>query len=190
MPGEGNSVSLPGDGGSGPHGGSEPRFLVIGRIASAVGLRGAVKALVMTDFPDRFGLLETIYLGDELAPHRIRSYELRRKGQHVVLRFQECQDREQAERLRGKLIWIPSALAMPLPEGQYYVHQLLGLEVETEEGERLGALKEVLFPGGNDVYVVGDGEHEVLIPALRDVILQVNLAVRRMVVRIPEGLRE
>jgi 16S rRNA processing protein RimM len=190
MPGEGNSVSFRGDGGSGPHTGSEPHFLVIGRIASAVGLRGAVKALVMTDFPDRFGLLETVYLGDELTPHRISSYQLRKEGRQVVLRFQECQNRDQAELLRGKFIWIPTEQAMPLPEGQYYVHQLLGLEVETEEGEHLGVLREVLFPGGNDVYVIGDEKQEVLVPALRDVILQVDLAERRMVVRVPEGLRD
>lgn len=190
MPGEGNSVSFAGDGGSGPHSGSEPRFLVIARIAGAVGLRGAVKVLVMTDFPDRFGLLETVYLGDELVPHRISSYELRKQGRHAVLRFKECQNRNQAELLRGKLVWIPSAQAMPLPEGQYYVHQLLGVEVETEEGERLGLLREVLFPGANDVYVVGDEENEVLVPALRDVVLRIDLAERRMVVRIPEGLRD
>lgn len=188
MPGEGNAPSFPGDEGSGPHNGSEPRFLAVGKIVSAVGLRGAVKAQVMTDFPDRFGLLRTVYLGDELAPYQLRSFELRKNGRQVVLCFQECDDRDQAERLRGKFVWIPREEAMPLPEGHYYVHQVLGLEVETEEGESLGLLHEVLFTGGNDVYIVTDGGREILIPVLEDVVLEVNLTVRKMVVRLPDGL--
>jgi len=188
MPGEGYALSFPGNEGSGPGNGSEPRFLAVGKIVSAVGLRGAVKVLVMTDFPDRFEQGKTVHLGDELVPHQLCSVELRKNGQQAVLYFQGCDNRAQADRLRGKLIWIPSEEAMPLPEGRYYLHQVLGLQVETEDGESLGVLNEVLFTGGNDVYIVSDGEREILIPVLEDVILEVNLTTHKVVVRLPEGL--
>lgn len=188
MTGKDEALSFPGDEGSGPYNGSEPRFLVVGKIVRAVGLRGAVKAQVMTDFPDRFGLLETVYLGNELSPHRLRGFELRKNGSEVILHFQGCDNRDQAEDLCGEFIWIPGEEAMPLPDRQYYVHQVLGLEVETEDGVSLGVLTEVLFTGSNDVYVVNDGEHEILIPVLEDVILEVDLTIRKMIVRLPEGL--
>lgn len=188
MPGEGYALSFPGNEGSEPTDGSEPRFLVVGKIVGPSGLKGAVKAEVMTDFPDRFRLLETVYLGDELAPHRLLSFDLRKQGQQAILRFEGFASREQAETLHGKLIWIGAEEAMPLEEGLYYVHQVLGLKVETEAGNPLGVLTEVLFPGSNDVYVVSDGEREILLPVLQDVIRQVDLAGRKMVVRLPEGL--
>ena len=142
----------------------------------------------MTDSPERFGLLETIYLGDELAPHQIESYELRKGGRQVVLRLRGCENRDQAERLRGKMLQIPIEDALPLEDGLYYVHQVLGLAVEAEDGEFLGILSEVLFTGGNDVYVVKQGGSELLIPVLEDVIQDVDLPNRKMIVRLPEGL--
>jgi 16S rRNA processing protein RimM len=162
--------------------------LIVGKIAGPSGLRGAVKVDVMTDFPERFSALDTVYLGDEMAPYRLRGAEVRKGGRQVVLRFHGCDTREQADDLRGRLIWIPIEEAMPLEEGLYYVHQVLGLKVQTEAGEPLGTLNEVLVTGSNDVYVVNDGEREVLIPVLQDVIREVDLAGRRMIVRLPEGL--
>jgi 16S rRNA processing protein RimM len=188
MTGEGYALSLPGNEGSGPGNGSEPSFLAVGKIVGASGLRGAVKARVMTDFPDRFGLLKTVYLGDDLVPYQLRSFELRKNGQQAVLYFEGCDNRDQADLLRGDFIWIPSEDAMPLPEGRYYLHQVLGLQVETEDGDSLGVLSEVLFTGGNDVYIVSDGEREMLIPVLEDVIRELNLTTRKVVVRLPEGL--
>lgn len=188
MPGEGYALSFSGDEGSGPPDGSELRFLIVGKIIGASGLKGAVKAEVMTDFPDRFQRLETVYLGDDFAPYRLLGSDLRKNGRQVILRFDGLTSREEAEKLHGKWIWISTEEAMPLAEGVYYIHQVLGLRVETEEGEQLGLLTEVLCPGANDVYVVSDGEREVLLPALEEVIRQVDLAARKMVVRLPEGL--
>ena len=188
MPGEGYALSFPGGEGSGPQGGSEPRFLVVARILGAFGLRGEVRAEIMTDFPERFELLETVYLGDELAPYRLRGHRQLKGGRQVALAFAGGTDRNFAETLRGKLVWIPIAEAMPLAEGQYYVHQVLGLTVETEDGAALGLLHEVLVTGSNDVYVVHDGTREVLIPVLKDVIRRVDLAERKMIVRLPAGL--
>ena len=188
MPAKDYALSFSGEEGSEPQGGSEPRFLVIGQVVSPVGLRGELKVDVMTDFPERFALLRTVYLGEEMTPYTLSGADLRPSGRQVVLRLQGCKTIEQAEELRGQMVWIPIEEAVVLPEGQYYVHQVLGLAVETEAGEPLGRLKEVLATGSNDVYVVSDGQREVLIPVLEEVILNVDLAAHKMVVHLPEGL--
>lgn len=188
MPGEGYMLPFPGDEGSGPQDGSEPRFLIIGQIVGAAGLKGAVKVDVMTDFPERFESLKSIYLGDELALTQIVRAELRKNGRQIVLQLEGCENRTQAEGLRGKLLQIPAEEAVPLEEGLYYVHQVLGLNVETESGESLGVLSEVLFTGSNDVYVVTGEGRELLIPVLEEVIREVDLDRRKIIVRLPEGL--
>ena len=88
----------------------------------------------------------------------------------------------------NRYLLIPAADAMPLGEHENYLHDLMGLEVETTDGLHLGELREVLFTNANDVYVARGPAGEVLLPVIRDVVLQVDLSARRMVVALPEGL--
>jgi 16S rRNA processing protein RimM len=142
----------------------------------------------MTDFPERFSALKTVYLGEEQTPYPLLRSRVQREGRQVLLRLGGVLDCDQADKLRGQMIYIPVEQAMPLEEGQYYIYQILGLSVETEAGEPLGLLTEVLLIGSNDVYVVSDGSREILIPALEDVILTVDLSARKMIVRLLDGL--
>ncbi len=176
--------------GSGPVSGSEPRFIVIGQILAPFGVRGAVKVEVMTDFPDRFSDLETVYLGDGHQPHAVRRAEVRTDGRHAILQFEGCDTPEDAARLRKQLVSVPAEDAVPLEDGQYYVYQIMGLTVQTDAGETLGVVADVLFTGGNDVYVVKRDGREVLIPVLEDVILNVDLPARTMIVHLPPGLTD
>lgn len=96
-------------------------------------------------------------------------------------------DRDLADALRGVQVVVRRDQLMPLPENTWYVYELEGLQVYTEAGEHLGVLDEVLFTGGNDVYVV-KGEREILLPAIRQVIREVDVAAGRMVVHLLEGL--
>jgi 16S rRNA processing protein RimM len=105
-----------------------------------------------------------------------------------LVKLASTPDRNAAELLRDQYLMISEEDAMPLAEHENYVHDLLGIEVVAESGERLGTLKAVLFTAANDVYVITGLRGEVLLPALRSVILEVNLGDRRMVVRVPEGL--
>lgn len=93
-----------------------------------------------------------------------------------------------AAALRGKLLAIPQAEAMPLGEGEYFHHQILGLEVYTTTGERLGPIVEIMVTGSNDVYVVDRQGQEVLIPAIADVVQEVDLEGGRLVIEVVEGL--
>ena len=166
----------------------KPRFLALGRILRPHGVHGEVVVEVMTDFPERFEALETVYLGDaqQPTPHRLRSR--RQFHRQVLLAFEGFPDRTSVEGLREMLVQVPLAEAMPLPEDSYYPHQLVGLDVVTTDGQDLGRISDVLFALANDVYVVNGPRGEVLLPAIHQVIKQVDLAAGRIVVELMPGL--
>jgi 16S rRNA processing protein RimM len=132
-------------------------------------------------------VLKTAYLGEELRPAVVEGRQLH--GARAVLKLQGVDERAEAEKLRDLLIQVPVDEAVPLDEDQYYQYQIVGLEVWTQEGEYLGRVAEVLETGSNDVYVVRDGGQETLIPALSDVVLDVDLKENRMEVQLMKGLR-
>ncbi len=167
--------------------GERPSHLIVARILGPHGLQGEVKAEVLTGFPDRFGVLQTVYVGDELAPAVLEGH--RRQGGKIILKLEGCEDREKAAQLQGKFVHVALEEAVPLAEDEYYVYQIVGLEVWSTEGEFLGYVDEVLHTGSNDVYVVKNGRGEVLVPALSDVVTEVDLERRRIEVRLVEGLR-
>ncbi len=166
----------------------ELRYLAIGKITRVHGLKGEVSVAVLTEFPERFEITRQVYVGDsfEAVPYQITHHRWH-KG-HVLLTFAGITNRTDAEPLKGQLVQIPLAEAMPLPDGEVYIFQLLGLEVFTVEGQRLGVLVDVLETGANDVYVVDNQGREILLPAINDVIKTIDLEQARMVVEVMEGL--
>lgn len=164
-----------------------PTHLVIGRIAVPHGVKGEVEAEILTDFPDRFSLLKTVYLGEELEAYVLQGH--RHKKGRLILKLAGCDDRNQAAMLRGRLIYVPIEEAMPLQEDEYYVYEIVGLEVWTAGGEFLGRVDDILFTGSNDVYVVRDGDEEMLIPAISSAVKEVDMDRGRLIVHLMEGLR-
>ncbi len=165
-----------------------PKFVAIGKILEPWGDRGELKVEILTDFPERFASLERVYIGQTARPLRVEGARLF-KG-HAILKLEGCESRAEASALRGQLLQIPLEELMPLAEGEYYEFEIIGLEVWTEEGDLLGRVKEIIYTGANDVYVVEGPRGEVLIPALDDVVLKIDLEAGKMVVRLPEGLLE
>jgi 16S rRNA processing protein RimM len=165
-----------------------PSYLAIGQITGAHGIRGEVKVLVMTDFPERYRPGAKVYLGTlaDCVPTEIETVRPH-KGAMLVKLF-NVPDRNVAETLQGRYLMIPDEQAMPLGEHENYAHDLIGLAVETKDGKLLGILVEILFTRANDVYVVAGSTGEILLPALREVILRVDLAAKKMIVALPEGL--
>jgi 16S rRNA processing protein RimM len=161
-------------------------YLVIATVLRPHGVRGELKIRVETDFPERFALLSRIYLGPEYLPFELESF--RNLPGYGLLKLKGLDDRTAAEALRGMDVQIPIDEAMPLGPGQYYEHEVLGLEVWSVDGERLGLIEEVLFTGSNPVYVTLAPDREILIPSLPDVVLDVDLEGGRMTVRLPPGL--
>jgi 16S rRNA processing protein RimM len=163
-----------------------PEYLTIATIIAPRGLRGELKVRIETDFPERFARLTRVYVGPERRPFDFEGF--RQYKRHGLLKLKGCDDRTAADELRGMDVQIPLEEAMPLEAGEYYVYQIEGLAVWTEDGKPLGVIEEVIFTGSNAVYVTQGPQGEVLIPALEDVVLEVDLERERMIVRLPPGL--
>jgi len=160
--------------------------LVVGRVVAPRGLHGELKVSIETDDPERFGLLREVYLGDGLVRFEVKRVRLH-LGQ-ALLELGGIESRAAAESWRNAYVYVPLEEALPLAEGEYYYHQIEGLTVVTVGGEVLGQVTEVLPTGANEVYVVQGGEGEILLPALKDVIIRIDLDAGTMVVRLPNGL--
>lgn len=171
------------------------RFLAIGEVASPCGLRGEVHVVPLTDFPERFRSTREVLVGtpgEEPAGPPVKVERTRLQGRNVVLKLAGVDSPEAARSLRGRLLFVPRTEAAPLPEGRFYVCDLVGLTVVDEGGRVLGELTEVLDRPANDVFVVhpGGGGPEILVPALKSVVRRVDLAEGRMVVRLLPGLSD
>jgi 16S rRNA processing protein RimM len=164
-----------------------PTHLVIGRVLGPHGTKGEVQLEILTDFPERFDVLRKVYLGDELQAVELEG--CRRHGSGALLKLAGYESRDAAAKLRGQLVQVPIEDAVLLENDEYYLYEIVGLEVRTVEGERLGRVAEVIETGSNDVYVVRDGDREILIPALSDVVTKVDLDSGQIEVRLPRGLR-
>lgn len=162
---------------------------MIGEIVAAQGLRGDVRMRILTHFPERIQKLNAIFLGDEPQPRRLLAVHL--KGNVAILSLADVNSRELAEELRGLPVRIALDQAAPLPEDEYFYFQLIGLPVYDEAGTLLGNLAEILETGANDVYVIRGGPGgELLLPAIKSVVLRIDLEQGRIVVRPLEYYEE
>ena len=159
--------------------------IVVGRIKGAWGLRGEVKIDILSDVPDRFRPGNTVHVKN--GPTRVQRSRVVRGG--MLLKLDIVNDRNQAELLLGQDITITPDQVSPPPMGSYYHFQVLGIDVLSQEGENFGKVREIIETGANDVYVVRlEGRRDILIPAVEDVILDVDLERGSMIVRLPDGL--
>ncbi len=164
----------------------KPRYLTIGRVLKPWGFRGELKIEIMTDFPERFASLHTVYLGEDSKPFPVEHARL--LGKAARLKLKGIDTEQAAARLRNQLIQVPTDQAIPLPEGKYYLYQLIGLRVKTMQGQDLGEVVDILETGANNVYVVKNGEREILIPAIEPVVKKVDLANGELLIEPIEGL--
>lgn len=171
-----------------PEPAEEPWNLVVGQVVAPHGVAGEVRVRPETDFPERLGRLGEVCLSLPTGEQRfLRILSARPGPRGILVKFAGCERREQAEALRGALIAIRPSMAAPLPEGAYWVHQVVGLRVVTEQGEDLGEVTEVIRTPANDVYVTP----RAMIPAVRQVVREINLEEGRMVVSLlPEEAGE
>ncbi len=165
----------------------EPGFVAIGRIRRPHGLKGEVITEVLTDFPERIKPEFEVYVGPERLKLKIHSVRAHSRG--LLLLFEGYRDREQASELRNQWIFVPVEDSPPLPDGEHYHHQLIGINVVTDDNRELGKIVDIIVTGANDVYVVraADGS-EVLLPAINAVILDIDLTHKLMRVHPLPGL--
>ena len=157
--------------------------VIIGRVGRPHGVRGEVRIIPLTDFPDRFSDMHDVMVGSD----HLHVESIRPQGRNILMRFREYPTREEAQQLTGRLLTVAREEAMPLDDGEYYVFDIVGLTVCDEEDNELGTVEDVLRTGSNDVYVVRTEEgRDLLVPALRTVVCAIDLADGRMTVRLPE----
>ncbi|CUX30491.1 ribosome maturation factor RimM [Clostridium sp. C105KSO13] len=164
------------------------QFLQVGVISSTHGIRGEVKVFPTTDDALRFKRLKKIILntGKEQIPLDIENVKFFK--QFVILKFKGIDNINDIEKYKGKGLFVDRENAVSLEKGEYYIADLIGMQVFTEE-EKLGVLKDVLETGANEVYVVDSDKYgEVLIPAIRQCILDINIEEQVMKVHLLEGL--
>ena len=160
------------------------RRIIIGKVGAPHGVKGEMKIIPMTDFPDRFEGMKHCYIGDKLT----QITGVRYQKNHVLMTVEGIASRTEAAALTGTLVSVDRSEAVPLKEGEYYTADIIGLSVSDTEGNPLGTVTDVLRTGSNDVYVVSlPGRREdILVPALKKVVLQISVEEGKMVVSMPE----
>ena len=164
-------------------------FIEIGEIVKPQGVRGCMKAL---SYLESVGVLEGLdallvrKAGEAAASYRPRKIEARKN--FLFLELEGIDEMDAARKLVGGRILVPSNRLKKLPEGEYYWRDLIGLKVVTDAGEALGTVESIFPTGSNDVYVCRGGSREILLPAIGDVIREIDLEKWVMVVRLLEGL--
>jgi 16S rRNA processing protein RimM len=167
----------------------EPAFLAVGKIRRPHGVAGDLLVEIYTDFPERLQAKSIVYSGEKHFPMTIKRQRHHNDG--ILLTFDGFNTPEQAGRFRNQILYIKTEEAAELPDGAYFYHQLLGLSVKDETGESLGEVSEILQTGANDVYVIkNDAGRELLLPAISEVILDVDLVSKSMKVHLLPGLME
>lgn len=165
----------------------EPVFVLIGKFRKPHGIRGEIRMTVLTDFPELVSPGQIVYVGEKHQAYTVR--DIRWHGGDMLVSLKELQDRTAVEIFRNIMVYMKSIDMPELPEGEYFIHQLVGMEVITDQGEKLGVLKEILITGANDVYLVESQEgKELLLPATEEVVLDINQETAQILVHIIPGL--
>ena len=164
----------------------------IGIITKAQGIRGEFRVLPTTDDPSRFNLLvgDEIIIRDRASEKKIKLQSARLQKNIVILKLEGIDTRNAAEELTGAIICVEDEKALPLGDDEFFIRDLIGLRVETEDGEHVGEISRVLSTGANDVYVVSGISENFMLPAVKDFVKKISLSDKKIIVRLTEGIRE
>lgn len=161
-------------------------LITIGKVLRPFGVRGEVRVYPLSDVPGRYESLSDVVLDSngQCVPTTVTG--VRKAGEHYLVRFSAFSTPEEAAAFRGAWLQIPRDASVPPPPGQYYHYQLIGMTVQTEQGEDLGQLSEIYESPHHHLFLIRQGTQERLIPAVRDLVAHVDVDRRTMTVRIPE----
>lgn len=171
-----------------------PLYLILGKILRPHGVRGELRVKIMTDYPERLvnGEVDTVFLGSGVDDANAVAYDLTKARFHksfVLLTLSGINNRDEAELLRNQFVMINIDNAIPLDEDEYYVYEVIGLTVQTADGEELGVLQSVMETGANDVYVVsGRAYGKLLLPAHEETIDHIDFEAGIITMTLPDGL--
>ena len=161
-----------------------PASVLVGRALKPIGLAGELRVEVSSNVPERYAPGALLFINDN--PYHVARTRQTRHG--TVVKLIEVMSREQAEELLGKALYVQESQVPPQAEGIYYHYQILGIRVYSRADDYLGEITDILTTGSNDVYVVSGGLREILVPALKGVVIEIDTTSRRMIVDLPDGL--
>lgn len=164
-------------------------LLAVGKIVKPFGVRGELVVFPMTDNVERFRKLKRVYVGrseDNVTETNVTQVAVERRG--VRLRLSDCTTRTAAEALVGALLFVDEQDAVKPAEGAYFIHDLIALKVVDTDGQYVGVLRDVVRYPAHDVYVVEHNGGEVLIPAVKEFIKNIDLEHKTMTVRLIDGM--
>lgn len=168
-------------------------YLTVGTIVNTHGIRGEVKILPRTDFPEvRFQLGSMLHVAGD-APGEMLQFEISACREHkntLLVLFAGIENINDVEYLKGREVQVPLAQRVELAEDEYYFHEIIDCHVVDEAGVDIGVVEDILKPGANDVWVVSkkNTNKQLLIPVIDDVVLDVDLAQKKITVRLLEGM--
>jgi 16S rRNA processing protein RimM len=164
-------------------------LFVLGEVVKTRGLRGCIKVLSFVESQAILDELDFVYI--EESPGQKKRYNLKkidRSGKFIFIELVGISDIDAAQEFVGRKVLLPKDMLEQLPDGEYYWRDIIGLNVYSDEGKYLGLIDSVFPTGSNDVYVCKDGKSEILLPAIAQVILQIDLDQRKMIVKLLDGL--
>ena len=165
----------------------EPVFVIVGKFRRPHGIKGEIRMTVLTDFPDLIVSGQMVYAGKRYQPYTIK--DIRWHGGDMLVSLEELPDRTAVEIFRNVMVYMKGEDTPELSEGEYYIHQLVGLDVITDQGQNLGKIKEILITGANDVYLVDTvSGKDILLPVTDEVVLDINHDKGFVLVHIIPGL--
>ena len=165
------------------------KYLEIGQIVNTFGIKGMVKVKPFTDDITRFDKLKKVYIKNKNGKKEYEIEEVKYHKQMALIKFKGIENPEDANLLRESYLMIDRENEEPLEEGNYYIVDLIGVEVYTDEGELLGTLKDIFNTGSNDIYEVKDElGKQILLPAIADVIKEIDVKNRKIIVHLIKGL--
>jgi len=166
-----------------------PDFVIIGRILKPHGVHGALRIEPETDDPQRFHELKRVLVGDDNHPHEsFDIHNVQLTPRFVILTLKDVHYRSDAEALKGLFLWIPREETMPLPEESHYYFELIGMGVETNSGEKIGTVKDVIDYPAHHIFVVERKDNEIMIPDVPDFIEAIDDENGKIIVNPIEGL--
>ena len=170
----------------------ELEWLNVGKIANTHGVRGEVRVVSKTDFPEeryKKGSVLYIFKQGQSEPLKVTVASHRQHKQFDLLTFEEINSLNEAEHLKESILKVEKEHLGSLDEGEFYFHQIIGCEVYDEEDKLIGQIKEILTPGANDVWVVGrKGKKDALIPYIPSVVKKIDISSKTVHIEVMEGL--
>lgn len=166
-------------------------MLEVGKIVNTHGLRGEVKVVAWTDYPEDFENIEYVYVKTKTADEKLHISSIKYQKNNLIIKFSEIKDINEAEKYKNLILYAEREMLGELPEGVYYIADLIGAAVIDEKGEKLGVIADVFNTGANDIYdVKREGKKNILIPVIDEVVKEIDIDSKIVRIKMMEGLDE